>query len=192
MSRQDMVWEKLPEYWYESAYLGNGRLGLMIYKEPGKNYLRLETGNCDVHDHRVQRDVFGIPRLLTGYFALHPKGEIISGKMRLDLWNAEASTDIITTKGIIHLQTFVHANDMVIAIKATTEGEEHDFKWEWVAELQHLKQIVLPVTRRNVASGTERFKFLIPFSGYFRRIVSTKNINQHSCADLLFCACDGT
>ena len=67
MSRQDMVWEKLPEYWYESAYLGNGRLGLMIYKEPGKNYLRLETGNCDVHDHRVQRDVFGIPRLLTGY-----------------------------------------------------------------------------------------------------------------------------
>ena len=48
MSRQDMVWEKLPEYWYESAYLGNGRLGLMIYKEPGKNYLRLETGNCDL------------------------------------------------------------------------------------------------------------------------------------------------
>ena len=114
MSRQDMVWEKLPEYWYESAYLGNGRLGLMIYKEPGQNYLRLETGNCDVHDHRAQRDVFGIPRLLTGYFALHPQGEIISGKMRLDLWNAEASTDIVTTKGVIHLHTFVHADDMVI------------------------------------------------------------------------------
>ena len=25
MSRQDMIWEKLPEYWHESAYLGNGR-----------------------------------------------------------------------------------------------------------------------------------------------------------------------
>ncbi len=49
MSRQDIVWEKLPEYWHESAYLGNGKLGLMIYKEPEKNYLRLETGNCDVH-----------------------------------------------------------------------------------------------------------------------------------------------
>ena len=133
MSRQDMIWEKLPEYWHESAYLGNGRLGLMIYKEPGENYLRLETGNCDVHDHRTKRDVFGIPRLLTGYFALHPKGEIISGKMRLDLWNAEASTDIITTKGVIHLQTFVHTDNMIIAVKATTEGEEHDFKWEWVA-----------------------------------------------------------
>ncbi|MEB3375964.1 hypothetical protein SFC43_32560 [Bacteroides sp. CR5/BHMF/2] len=22
---------------------------------------------------------------------------------------------------------------MIIAVKATTEGEEHDFKWEWVA-----------------------------------------------------------
>ena len=133
MSRQDMIWEKLPEYWHESAYLGNGRLGLMIYKEPGENYLRLETGNCNVHDHRTKRDVFGIPRLLTGYFALHPKGKIISGKMRLDLWNAEASTDIITTKGVIHLQAFVHTDNMIIAVKATTEGEEHDFKWEWVA-----------------------------------------------------------
>ena len=35
MSKQDMVWETLPEYWYESAYMGNGMLGLMIYKEPG-------------------------------------------------------------------------------------------------------------------------------------------------------------
>lgn len=133
MSQQDMIWERLPEYWYDSAYLGNGRLGLMIYKEPNKNYIRLETGNCDVHDHRAKRDVFGIPRLLTGHFALHPKGEIISGKMRLDLWNAEASTEITTTKGIIHLQTFVHADDMIIVVKATTEGDEHDFRWEWIA-----------------------------------------------------------
>ena len=70
-------------------FMVNGKLGLMIYKEPGKNYLRLETGNCDVHDHRTKRDVFGIPRLLTGHFALHPKGKIINGTMHLDLWNAE-------------------------------------------------------------------------------------------------------
>lgn len=53
--------------------------------------------------------------------------------MRLDLWNAEASTEITTTKGIIHLQTFVHADDMIIVVKATTEGDEHDFRWEWIA-----------------------------------------------------------
>ncbi|MFR4194394.1 MAG: glycosyl hydrolase family 95 catalytic domain-containing protein [Bacteroides ovatus] len=133
MSQQDMIWEKLPEYWYDSAFLGNGKLGLMIYKEPGENYIRLETGNCDVHDHRAKRDIFGIPRLLTGHFALRPKGEIISGQMRLDLWNAEASTDITTTKGVIHLKTIVHADDMIIVVKATTEGDENDFKWEWIA-----------------------------------------------------------
>ena len=126
MSSQDMIWEVLPEYWHESAYLGNGRLGLMIYKEPEKNYIRFETSNCDVHDHREKRDVFGTPRLLTGHFALHPEGEIISGKMRLDLWNAEATTDIVTTKGAIHLKTFVHADDMIMIVKATTEGNEHD------------------------------------------------------------------
>ena len=133
MSQQDMIWEKLPEYWYDSAFLGNGKLGLMIYKEPGKNYLRLETGNCDVHDHRTKRDVFGIPRLLTGHFALHPKGKIINGTMHLDLWNAEVSTDITTTKGVIHLRSFVHADEMMIIVKATTEGDEHDFQWEWIA-----------------------------------------------------------
>ena len=133
MSSQDMIWEVLPEYWHESAYLGNGRLGLMIYKEPEKNYIRFETSNCDVHDHREKRDVFGTPRLLTGHFALHPEGEIISGKMRLDLWNAEATTDIVTTKGAIHLKTFVHADDMIMIVKATTEGEEKDFQWEWIA-----------------------------------------------------------
>lgn len=68
MSKQDMVWETLPEYWYESAYMGNGMLGLMIYKEPGQNYIRLETGNCAVHDHRKgKNDLFSIGRLLTGH-----------------------------------------------------------------------------------------------------------------------------
>lgn len=40
MGRQDMIRETLPD-WYESANLGNGRLGLMIYKEQGENYIRL-------------------------------------------------------------------------------------------------------------------------------------------------------
>lgn len=31
MQKQDLIWETLPEYWYESAYMGNGMLGLMIF-----------------------------------------------------------------------------------------------------------------------------------------------------------------
>ena len=44
MQKQDLIWEILPEYWYESAYMGNGMLGLMIYKEPGQNYNRQLLG----------------------------------------------------------------------------------------------------------------------------------------------------
>lgn len=133
MSKQDMVWETLPEYWYESAYMGNGMLGLMIYKEPGQNYIRLETGNCAVHDHRTNdTGLFSTGRLLTGHFALHPKGKILDGKMRLNLWNAETTADIVTTSGKIHLSSIVHSDKMVIITKVTTEGDEGDFQWEWV------------------------------------------------------------
>ena len=53
--------------------------------------------------------------------------------MHLDLWNAEVSTDITTTKGVILLRSFVLADEKMIIVKATTEGDEHDFQWEWIA-----------------------------------------------------------
>ena len=132
MSKQDMVWETLPEYWYESAYMGNGMLGLMIYKEPGQNYIRFETGNCSVHDHKAGSDLFAIPRLLTGHFALHPEGTIVNGTMHLDIWNAETKAEITTTKGIIRLHAYVHANDMVMLVQTNATDGEKNFRWEWI------------------------------------------------------------
>lgn len=75
MSSQDMIWEVLPEYWHESAYLGNGRLGLMIYKEPEKNYIRFETSNCDVHDHREKETYSGRPDYSPVTLHYTPKGK---------------------------------------------------------------------------------------------------------------------
>ncbi|WP_455674394.1 glycosyl hydrolase family 95 catalytic domain-containing protein [Phocaeicola sp.] len=132
MQKQDLVWEVLPEYWYESSYMGNGKLGLMIYKEPKQNYIRFETGNCDVHDHRPGGGLFNVPRLLTGHFALYPEGEITGGTMRLDLWNAETTAQITTTKGTIDIHAFVHANDMLILVNTTASKGEENFRWEWV------------------------------------------------------------
>ena len=31
------------------------------------------------------------------------------------------------------MRSFVHADEMMIIVKATTEGDEHDFQWEWIA-----------------------------------------------------------
>ena len=132
MHKQDLVWNVLPEYWYESAYMGNGMLGWMIYKEPGQNYLRFETGDCEVHDHRPEaNDLIHKCRLLTGHFALHPCGEITGGQMRLDLWNAETTADITTTRGKIHIRSFVHSEEMVIVTQLWTEGNEQNCRWEW-------------------------------------------------------------
>ena len=132
MQKQDLIWETLPQYWYESAYMGNGMLGLMIYKEPDQNYIRFETGNCMVHDHRPGNGLFNNPRLSTGHFALYPEGEILDGTMRLDLWNAETSARITTTKGSIELHAFVYADDMVMLVSTHTSDGEKNFRWEWI------------------------------------------------------------
>ena len=39
-------------------------------------------------------DLFAIPRLLTGHFALHPEGTIVNGTMHLDIWNAEDTNEL--------------------------------------------------------------------------------------------------
>lgn len=64
LQKQDLTWDVLPEHWYESAFMGNGMLGLMVYKEPEENYIRLETGHCGVHDHRPGTGLFANPRLV--------------------------------------------------------------------------------------------------------------------------------
>lgn len=132
MDKQAMTWNVLPEAWYESAYMGNGTLGLMIYKEPGKNALRFETGNSEVHDHRPEKGLLGNPRLLTGHFLLHPVGNIIKGNMKLDIWNAETSATIVTSEGEICLTALVHSDEMVSIIRIETKGKESNYELEWI------------------------------------------------------------
>ena len=137
MERQDPTWDVLPQYWHESAFMGNGMMGLMVYKQPGENYIRFETGHCDVHDHRPGNSNFDIPRLLTGHFALYPQGTITGGTMRIDLWNAETHADIQTSRGTIHIDAMVHADDMAIRIHTDASPGEKDFHMVWIpAEAQ--------------------------------------------------------
>ena len=108
LGRQDMVWNVLPEQWYESAYMGNGELGLMMYKEPGENWLRLEVSNCRLHDHRSGTGLLANPRLLSGHFRLRPVGTIEGGTLRTDLWNAEITGQVRTSKGTPAPVSYTH------------------------------------------------------------------------------------
>lgn len=158
MERQDMTWDVLPERWYESAFMGNGMMGLMVYKEPDENFIRFETGHCGVHDHRPGAGLFENPRQLTGHFALRPEGEITGGTMRVDLWNAETHAEITTTRGTIRIDALVHADDMALMIHTDASDGEKNFSMEWVpADAQ---------SPRYLYSQTKAGSWIKPPKGY--------------------------
>mgnify|MGYP001381139018 FL=1 len=135
MSKQDMIWNRLPQTWYEAPFMGNGSMGTYICKEPGKNAIRIDVNNSLVHDHRKDdKSIYGRCRLLIGYFLLQPVGEISSGTMRLDLWNAETRSCIRTASGEIRLKAYVTSESPYIIVEAeVTEGEK-DFRWQFYPE----------------------------------------------------------
>ena len=150
MSRQDMIWTRLPQTWYEAPFMGNGSMGTYICKEPGKNAIRVDVGNSMVHDHRTNdKSIYGRCRLLIGYFLLHPTGEIKSGDMRLDLWNAETTGCIRTTLGEIKLKAYVTSESPYIVVEAeATEGEK-DFTWKFYPENTDSPRQLNAIQRNN-------------------------------------------
>ena len=40
--------------------------------------------------------------------------------------------EITTTKGIIRLHAYVHANDMVMLVQTNATDGEKNFRWEWI------------------------------------------------------------
>lgn len=129
IAKQDLLWNVLPQAWDEGPFMGNGVMGTYICKEPNQNAIRVDVGQANVHDHRKDLSVYGRARLLVGHFTLEPVGEILSGAMRLDLWNAETIATIQTTKGEIRLRALVTSGNMAILVQADATKGEEDFKW---------------------------------------------------------------
>ncbi len=133
LGRHSLKWDSLSTDWYTGAFIGNGVLGAMIYKE-NEHALRWDIGRSDVIDHRSDMDVeWGKARLPIGKFLLQTKGRILTASMELDLWNAEARGVLITDKGKISWSSFV-ANDPDVIITEVKETGNESANWEWVAE----------------------------------------------------------
>ncbi len=127
LKRHDLVWEKLPERFDHGAYLGNGLLGAMIYKD-GPNRLRWEIGRSDVTEHRRDNN-----RLPIGGMVLETVGAIESGNIRLDLWNAEVRGALKTDKGVLAFRSFIHAGDLFLSVDLKTSEGEKAAKFTWNA-----------------------------------------------------------
>jgi hypothetical protein len=122
-----MIWNKMPGDYYEGPFVGNGLLGTILFKDPVKdNTLCFEIGRTDVYDHRSKNikstNPFG--RLPIGQLLLTPVGAITGANFRTDLWNAEITGTIVTTKGIVSLRCFVPSDEEFIVLDIKSTGQE--------------------------------------------------------------------
>ncbi len=152
MARHDLIWERLPENYFEGAFVGNGLLGTIVFRDSiQKNSLCFEIGRTDVYDHRT-----GAPahqegsRLPIGQGLLAPVGRITGAKLRTDLWNAETRGEITTDAGEIKWRCFVPSDGEVIVLELTTTAGERGARFSFrAAQGDSPRHIVLPKERPN-------------------------------------------
>ncbi|MEU6227600.1 glycoside hydrolase family 95-like protein [Streptomyces sp. NPDC047042] len=120
---QDLLWRRMPTLWHEGPFLGDGRLGSMVYREPGVNAVRFTVQHGEVQDHRPELGSgWGTCRLPVGHLTLDPVGTITGVDWRLSLWNAELTGTITTDKGTLTLAALIR--DGVLAARVTADGDE--------------------------------------------------------------------
>ncbi len=133
LARHDLVWDRLATTWYESPFLGNGMMGTMIYR-PRRGHLRWDVHRSDVQDHRDNThgwSAYSRGRLPIGYFDLVSVGQVDSGTMHLDLYNAEARGVLRTDVGEIAWRSVVLTGEMAIVIETRATEGERDFTWRF-------------------------------------------------------------
>lgn len=122
LARHDMVWNRLPDRFESAAFTGNGHLGSMVFTSDKGRSLKWQMGRSDV--------TFSTSRIPIGDLVLKPQGRILSGGMRLDLWNAEVRGHIQTDKGEIEFRAFTHTDQMVNVFETISKGGENA-TWTW-------------------------------------------------------------
>ena len=125
LSRNDMVYDTLTTRWEDGVFTGNGSIGAMLYMAD-ENSFRLEKGRTDVTDHRREKisHLYGKARLPIGHFMISPIGKILKNSARLHLWDAEATGELITTKGSIKWRTLTLSQSDIIVFETESSGNE--------------------------------------------------------------------
>lgn len=132
LGRNDMLWDKLPDHWNSGPFVGNGKLGTIFWqKESGE--FHFEVSRSDLYDNRRLADgysvLFARCRMPNGHFALSFGDGKPTGKMRLDLWNAEAKGKITLGANSWDLRCFTHANGDVIVLEVAGPGPAPQLTW---------------------------------------------------------------
>ena len=126
MARHDLVWDRLPEDYFSGAFVGNGLLGTILFRDDVEpNTLRFEIGRTDVYDHRTKEaSAYETSRLPIGQLLLTPVGEITKVSLRTDLWNAEIRGVVTTKVGTLTFRCFVPSGEELIVLNVKSTGKE--------------------------------------------------------------------
>ncbi len=161
MDDQSLFWDSLSTNFYTGIPLGNGRLGVLIYKENDKA-LRFDVGRSDVTDTRPHypdsmftEQLISRPRLPIGKFVLNTRGTILSSRIKLDIFQAQAGGAITTSAGKIFLIAFVPTGEQVISVRLSGTGGEKDVSWKWVPE----KSVTPRLTNGRVKPETYNYVY---------------------------------
>ncbi|MEK3912239.1 glycoside hydrolase family 95-like protein [Paenibacillus sp. FSL H7-0331] len=134
MGNHDMEWVVKPVSWDEGAFIGNGNIGAMIYGEEHsskRRVLRFIVGRTDITATRTDSTGFS-PRVPIGELHLELEGMIYHPScIRVDLWNAEASAVLTTTRGEVRLRALAHSEEAIMAVEIETSEGEHGANFVW-------------------------------------------------------------
>ena len=125
LSRHDLVWDQMPNDYFNAPFLGNGLLGIMFYA-PEQEKLRFDIGRTDVveYRHSEARSIVDNGRLPIGHFTLEMNYDILKAKGRLDIYNAETNFEITANNGEkIKIRTLVLKNYDAIIINYQHSGK---------------------------------------------------------------------
>jgi alpha-L-fucosidase 2 len=139
LARNDMVWPTLPDGWDTAPFVGNGRLGAILWQEKDGAF-HVEVSRSDLYDHRRLSAGLGVlfehERLPDGYFTLAfgPPTAVPTGDMRLDLWNAEARGHVTAGSQAYTLRCLAHAGSDVLVLETTGADGAEPPRLEWHPE----------------------------------------------------------
>jgi hypothetical protein len=115
ISNFNLKWNKIPEKWEEGAFNGNGRIGVMVWKDYS-NGLRFDIGSVDLYDERQ--------RIPVGKFIMNFKGDIKTFNMTQHLYTSQITGTIETSEGVINFSCYSDVNYDKVNITAQTIGNE--------------------------------------------------------------------
>ena len=136
LSNSDLRWRQLPGDFYSSPFLGNGGLGISLFKAGSSKRLKIDVGHSEVRDHQgTGGSLWGNSRLPIGSFELKTAGEITAVDWRLSLWDAELTGTITTSAGTVTISSYVHAERDAFFVELSPSTGEATASWVFTPEL---------------------------------------------------------